>query len=399
MWYTKNNLRIAQSGANVIEIVGPNIEASKSVAHQMLRKDYVTLKKAIDAQNYLEIPLENKLWIQIDTLDPESIFEGTLSEIIKKVSANDQYKSKVKDPNATQAFNPAALASYQSQQAANDKKTINPLLVSPYGNKKMPGYAQLGEEKPIKKISDEEPLTEREMNYIKEKADEIKNLTYKYNIPGTAIYLGHTSQDFDNWLKSNPLTELATTLIDPMVKSVGYSLSQDIILTTEGTEFILPTLRFNEPNLQMTASNEVNRFYEKLKTLLNKYQSNIENIRVQIVDARAQRISMNDSMLPLYKKTSIPIRVESAMYTYSDRLPVDIYLNDKLFKKGYPNNTYFIFYPEVHKLPRGSNKLLIVDPRPGNQNITQSKTQLIEFRVEPNEELIVYNVVPNRIIR
>ena len=136
-----------------------------------------------------------------------------------------------------------------------------------------------------------------------------------------------------------------------------------------------------------------------MKTLLNKYQSNIENIRVQIVDARAQRISMSDSMLPLYKKTSIPIRVESAMYTYSDRLPVDIYLNDKLFKKGYPNNTYFIFYPEVHKLPRGSNKLLIVDPRPGNQNITQSKTQLIEFRVEPNEELIVYNVVPNRIIR
>ena len=91
-------------------------------------------------------------------------------------------------------------------------------------------------------------------------------------------------------------------------------------------------------------------------------------------------------------KTTAPQKILGLM-------PVDIYLNDKLFKKGYPNNTYFIFYPEVHKLPRGSNKLLIVDPRPGNQNITQSKTQLIEFRVEPNEELIVYNVVPNRIIR
>ena len=395
MWYTKN-LRLAQSAS---KIEGPNIEASKSLAHQMLRKDYNTLKTAIEAQNYVEIPQENKLWIQIDTKDDKSIFEGTLSEIIKQVLANDKYKSKVKNPNPQQAFDPAALASYQSQQPTDGKNTINPLLVSPYGNKKMPGYAQIGQEKPIEKITDKEPLTEREQTSIKEKKDEIKNLTYNYNIPGTAIYLGYTSEDFNNWLKSNPLTELAATLIDPMVKPTGYSLLNKILLTKTGPNFLLPTVKFDKPNLQMTISNEVNRFYDKLNTLLNKYQSNIDEIQVQIVDARAQRESLNDSLIAQYKKTSIPIRVESAMYTYSDRLPVDIYLNDKLFKKGYPNNTYFIFYPEVHNLPRGSNKLLIVDPRPGNQNITQSKTQLIEFRVEPNEELIVYNVVPNRIIR
>ena len=91
-----------------------NNNNNNKVAYEMLLKDLDTLKKAIPKiGNYAVIPLENKLRIQFDKTDNQSIFEGTLSEIINKVLANDKYKSRVVNRNPTQEFNPAILASQQ----------------------------------------------------------------------------------------------------------------------------------------------------------------------------------------------------------------------------------------------------------------------------------------------
>ena len=90
---------------------------NNKLAHEMLLKDLDALKNAIPKiGNYAVIPLENKLRIQFDTKDNQSIFEGTLSEIINKVLANDKYKSRVVNRNPTQAFNPAVLVSQQQAQ-------------------------------------------------------------------------------------------------------------------------------------------------------------------------------------------------------------------------------------------------------------------------------------------
>ena len=115
---SKTGIKLTRENQNPgpVKIINHD-KAPKSLAHQMLIQDYDTLIKAIPGlKNHAVFPLENKLWIQIDRLDPESIFEGTLSEIINKVLANDKYKSRVVNRNPTQAFNPAVLVSQQQAQ-------------------------------------------------------------------------------------------------------------------------------------------------------------------------------------------------------------------------------------------------------------------------------------------
>jgi len=81
-------------------------------------------------------------------------------------------------------------------------------------------------------------------------------------------------------------------------------------------------------------------------------------------------------------------------------LPVDIYLNNKLIRKGFPNNSYFKLDPKEFQLSKGPHELKILDNRPGMpQNIVQSRIQRFEFRLEPEKEAIVFNVEPNRVIR
>ena len=115
---SKTGIRLTRENQNPgpVKIINHD-KAPKSLAHQMLIQDYDTLIKAIPGlKNHAVFPLENKLWIQIDTKDNQSIFEGTLSEIINKVLANDKYKSKVVNPNPEQKFNPAILVSQQQAQ-------------------------------------------------------------------------------------------------------------------------------------------------------------------------------------------------------------------------------------------------------------------------------------------
>jgi hypothetical protein len=89
--------------------------------------------------------------------------------------------------------------------------------------------------------------------------------------------------------------------------------------------------------------------------------------------------------------------VESAIYTYSDNLPVDIYLNGNIIRKNFPNRTYLVLDPEIITFPNaGPHTLIAVDNRNLGSKTTQSKTQTFQFRVEADKELIVFNVQPNR---
>lgn len=292
------------------------------------------------------------------------------------------------------------------ENPAKNNTKINPMLVSPYGNQKMPGYAQIGTEKPIEKPNEEkEPVDDRTKNAIADNANEkIKNYAFNYQIPGTGIYLAYTFENLNNWLQANQLSGLAETLIDPMRKIPGYSLDTEIEIKPEGAHFTYGKNSVNEPILKLAVDNEMKQFYEKLFSLISKYEPKTDDINfstlVKLVDARLTTLEIQDSLMPNYKRTAIPIQVESARTTYNDRIPVDIYLDGNLFRKGHPNNTYITLDPKINVLPKGSHKLLAVDSRPGMpQNIPQSKTQQIEFRVEPNEEVIIFNVIPNRVIR
>lgn len=323
--------------------------------------------------------------------------------------------NKLKSEKATSAVNPAIqqtlttnnvtdLSSLKNPDKNNTK--INPMLVSPYGNQKMPGYAQIGTEKPIEKPNEEkEPVDDRTKNAITDNANEkIKNYAFNYQIPGTGIYLAYTFENLNTWLQANQLSGLAETLIDPMRKIPGYSLDTEIEIKPEGAHFTYGKNSVNEPTLKLAVDNEMKQFYEKLFSLISKYEPKTDDINfstlVKLVDARLTTLEIQDSLMPNYKRTAIPIQVESARTTYNDRIPVDIYLDGNLFRKGYPNNTYITLDPKINVLPRGSHKLLAVDSRPGMpQNIPQSKTQQIEFRVEPNEEVIIFNIIPNRVIR
>jgi len=286
------------------------------------------------------------------------------------------------------------------------KININPLLVSPYGNQKMPGYAQIGTEKATEKTKvEKEPVDEMTKNAISDTAKEkLNDSNFQYQIPGTGIYLGYTFEPFDKWLKSTGLTELSATLIDPMRKIPNYSLDNNIKLTILSPEVTYPKNNISEPILKNAIDNEIKQFYDKLFNLLDKFNPQISDnewsSQIKLVDARINAMDVIDGVIPQYKRTFIPIQVESARTTYNDRVPIDIYLDGKLLKKGYPNNTYLTLDPNINVLSKGSHKLLAVDSRPNMpQNIVQSKTQEIEFRAEPNEEIIIFNVTPNRVIR
>jgi hypothetical protein len=323
--------------------------------------------------------------------------------------------NKLKSEKTSSAINPASQQTLTTnnvtdlsspQNPAKNNTKINPMLVSPYGNQKMPGYAQIGTEKPIEKNTEEkQSVDDRTKNAITDNANEkIKNYAFNYQIPGTGIYLAHTFEHLNTWLQANQLSGLAETLIDPMRKIPGYSLDTEIEIKPDGANFTYGKNSVNEPTLKLAIDNEMKQFYEKFFSLINKYEPKTDDINfftlVKLVDARLTTLEIQDSLIPNYKRTAIPIQVESARTTYNDRIPVDIYLDGKLFRKGYPNNTYITLDPKINLLPKGSHKLLAVDSRPGMpQNIPQSKTQEIEFRVEPNEEVIIFNVIPNRVIR
>ena len=286
------------------------------------------------------------------------------------------------------------------------KININPLLVSPYGNQKMPGYAQIGTEKATEKTKvEKEPVDEMTKNTISDTAKEkLNDSNFQYQIPGTGIYLGYTFEPFDKWVKSTGLTELSATLIDPMRKIPNYSLDNNIKLTVLSPEVTYPKNNISEPILKNAIDNEIKQFYDKLFNLLDKFDPKISDYewssQIKLVDARLTTLEIQDFITPKYKRTAIPIQVESARTTYNDRVPIDIYLDGKLLKKGYPNNTYLTLDPNINLLSKGSHKLLAVDSRPNMpQNIVQSKTQEIEFRAEPNEEIIIFNITPNRVIR
>ncbi len=110
MWYTKN-LRIAQ------------------VANIDLTQDYETLKQAIPgAGAYAITPSTNNLFIKIGNDDKitDDEFEGSLSEIIKKVLAS-KFKEKVKDSNPTQRYNPNKTG---NQAQGQGPKAATPLIDS-----------------------------------------------------------------------------------------------------------------------------------------------------------------------------------------------------------------------------------------------------------------------------
>ncbi len=110
MWYTKN-LRIAQ------------------VANIDLTQDYETLKQAIPgAGAYAITPSTNNLFIKIGNDDKitDDEFEGSLSEIIKKVLAS-KFKEKVKDPKPTQRYNPNKTG---NQAQGQGPKAATPLIDS-----------------------------------------------------------------------------------------------------------------------------------------------------------------------------------------------------------------------------------------------------------------------------
>ena len=327
----------------------------------------------------------------------------TAREKLNKLKS-EKASSVANSINQESPNNIADLSSLKNPDKNNTK--INPMLVSPYGNQKMPGYAQIGKEKPIEKTNEEkEPLDDRAKNAITENANKkIENYAFNYQIPGTGIYLAYTFEHLNTWLQANQLSGLAETLIEPMRKIPGYSLDTELIIKPEGTEFTYGKNSVNEPVLKVAVDNEMKQFYEKLFSLIEKYEPKTDDINfstlIKLVDARLTTLEIQDSLMPNYKRTAIPIQVESARTTYNDRIPVDIYLDGNLFRKGYPNNTYITLDPKINVLPRGSHKLLAVDSRPGMpQNIPQSNTQQIEFRVEPNEEVIIFNVIPNRVIR
>lgn len=418
MWYTKN-LRLAQSAS---KIEGPNIEASKSLAHQMLRKDYNTLKTAIEADNYVEIPQENKLWIQIDTKDDKSIFEGTLSEIIKQVLANDKYKLKVKNSNPPQAFDPAALASYQSQQPTDGKKTINPLLISPYGNKKMPGYAIIGTKEKTIEESKNDDLEKNKNDYLNIQAPIVSSESLKKNnsdfqdsfvIPGSlfTIYIYGNDEVSLQKIKNklNEFSRIKDVLVDNVYKPQGVNSTYSFFITEQSFNANLAT----QANITYTKeknnfeNNNIKELYEKeqydILTVYFTILNSLENLNFRIIvisDERTTSRGFETSLFPPFKPTYFPIRVESAIYTYSDKLPVDIYLNNKLIRKGFPNNSYFKLDPREFELTKGPHELKILDNRPGMpQNIVQSRIQRFEFRLEPEKEAIVFNAEPNRIIR
>ncbi len=330
---------------------------------------------------------------------------GQPSQNLSSPEQQQQQQQQQSSQQNSQTNNVADSTSNQNTLSGKKIK-INPMLVSPYGNQKMPGYAQIGTEKPIEKPNEEKnPVDDRTKNAITDNANEkIKNYAFNYQIPGTGIYLAYTFEHLNTWLQANQLSGLAETLIDPMRKIPGYKLDTEIEIKPDGTHFAYGKNSVNEPILKLAVDNEMKQFYEKLFSLLDQYKPKTDDINfltlVKLVDARLNTLEIQDSLMPNYKRTAIPIQVESARTTYNDRIPVDIYLDGNLFRKGYPNNTYITLDSKINVLPRGSHKLLAVDSRPGMpQNIPQSKTQQIEFRVEPNEEVIIFNVIPNRVIR
>ena len=416
MWYIKN-LRLAQAGTGVTQTVGQNIEAPKSLAHQMLTKDYNTLKKAIpNIGNYAEIPLENKLWIQIDKQDKKSIFEGTLSEIIKQVLDDEKYKSRVKDSSPKQEFNPEMLISSQPQQPvqtqqANGKKNINPLLVSPYGNKKMPGYAIIGTKEKAPQEAENNDLQDKKFlldRHDKKYGDESSDFSEYIKIPESmfGIYIYGADQVSINIIKNklNEFSSIKNFLVDNVYRPEGVNSSYIFEYKDELDKF-----EYNYNKSESTfQNNAIKELYEKEQydiltvyfNILNSFGGDFNIKKLGIIDERANSYNIVNYLLPPYKPTYFPIRVESAIYTYSDKLPVDIYLNNKLIRKGFPNNSYFKLDPKEFQLSKGPHELKILDNRPGiPQNIVQSRIQRFEFRLEPEKEAIVFNVEPNRVIR